>query len=180
MIDSEAVADEWYRAAGAVLPLRPRVKSLHRPAHREQIIRRLRTLTPDSERRWGRMTVRQMVCHLTDAFRNLLGERTVTSVVAPPTLAGRTLVRFIALSAPVRWPHGIRTRAEADQEQGGTPPSVDFSADVAALEAAVGRFLAAGKHAPRKPHYMFGALTEAEWGRWAYRHMDHHLRQFGV
>ena len=23
-------------------------------------------------------------------------------------------------------------------------------------------------------------LTEAEWGRWGYRHMDHHLRQFGL
>jgi len=29
-------------------------------------------------------------------------------------------------------------------------------------------------------HPLFGRLTTAEWGRWGYRHMDHHLRQFGV
>ncbi len=29
-------------------------------------------------------------------------------------------------------------------------------------------------------HPVFGLMTRAQWGRWAYRHMDHHLRQFGV
>jgi hypothetical protein len=31
-----------------------------------------------------------------------------------------------------------------------------------------------------RPHYMFGPLSESEWARWAYLHMDHHLRQFGL
>ncbi len=29
-------------------------------------------------------------------------------------------------------------------------------------------------------HPAFGRLTRGEWGRWAFRHMDHHSRQFGV
>ena len=30
------------------------------------------------------------------------------------------------------------------------------------------------------PHYVWGAMSRGEWGRYAYRHMDHHLSQFGV
>jgi hypothetical protein len=29
-------------------------------------------------------------------------------------------------------------------------------------------------------HPAMGRLSAAEWGRWGYRHMDHHLRQFGL
>ena len=32
----------------------------------------------------------------------------------------------------------------------------------------------------RHPHPFFGALTPAEWSRGMYKHLDHHLRQFGV
>ena len=156
------------------------MKTLRRRANFEEVLGRLHRLRPDSQRQWGRITAPQMVCHLTDAFRNLLGERSVTSPTESPTLFGRTLLKWTALYAPVKWPRGLKTRAEADQEIGGTPPSGDFAADVAALEAAAARFLAAGQRGPRKPHYMFGPLSEAQWCRWAFLHMDHHLRQFGV
>jgi hypothetical protein len=31
-----------------------------------------------------------------------------------------------------------------------------------------------------REHPFLGKLSRAEWLRWAYLHMDHHLRQFGV
>lgn len=157
------------------------MKSLIRRADYDEIFGRLHRLHSDSPRQWGRMSAPQMVCHLTDAFRNLLGERPIASRSEPPTLFGRTIMKWVALYAPVHWPRGrLKTPPEADQELGGTPPSGDFAADVSALEVAATRFLAAGERGPRKPHYLFGPLTEQEWGQWAYRHMDHHLRQFGL
>ena len=156
------------------------MKTLRRRADLEDLLDRLHRLRPDAPRQWGRMTAPQMVCHLTDAFRNLLGERLVASRTEPPTLVGRTLLKWMALYAPVPWPGDLKTRPEANQEIGGTPPSSDFASDVAMLEAATERFLAAGQRGPRKPHYMFGPLSEAQWCRWAFLHMDHHLRQFGV
>ena len=155
------------------------MKTLERRADRDEVLDRLHRLRPETPRAWGRMTAAQMVCHLTDAFRNLLGERPVTRPARAPSLIGRTGLKWLALYAPTRWPRGLATRPEADQEMGGTRPT-DFAADVAALEAAMARFLAAGAGGPRAPHYLFGALTEAEWCRWAYLHMDHHLRQFGL
>jgi hypothetical protein len=44
-------------------------------ANRDKLLDRLARLRPDTPRRWGKMTAHQMVCHCTDAFRNLLGER---------------------------------------------------------------------------------------------------------
>lgn len=155
------------------------MKTLSQPADRAAIHRRLAQLRPDTRRRWGRMSAPQMVCHLTDAFRNVLGERPTAG--GGPVLGRfrRTGLKWVALYAPIRWPHGLRTRPEADQEQGGTPPGV-FTEDVAALLAACDRFLAARAELARRPHYLFGRLSEAEWARWAYLHMDHHLRQFGL
>lgn len=123
------------------------------------------------------MTASQMVCHLTDSFRSIMGERPSTS---PPPLIPRWrqwLMKLVALRLPFPWPHGVRTRADVDQERGGTPPQ-DFATDVAQLVRACERF--AADESPRAPHYLFGPLTRREWCRWGYRHMDHHLRQFGV
>ena len=126
------------------------------------------------------MTAPQMVCHLTDAFRNILGERPVVSAGGEPSIVGRTVLKWVALYTPVPWPKGLRTRPDADQEIRGTPPSAEFASDVVGLKAAAARFVAAAERGSLPHHFMFGRLSEAEWSRWAYLHMDHHLRQFGV
>jgi len=137
---------------------------------------RVRRLRPDSRRQWGRMTAHQAICHMSDAFRMALNERPSAPV------AGRLkpLIRFVALRLPMRWPRGrIRTVPEAEQGTGGTPP-IDFERDRAELLALIARFgtAAAGDRCPTHP--VFGPMTVDLWGIWGYRHMDHHLRQFGV
>lgn len=123
------------------------------------------------------MTAPQMICHLTDSFLGVMGERPSTS--PPPTLPQlrQRFMKLVALQLPVAWPRGMKTRPSVDQERGGTPPG-DFATDVAHLVRTCERFATSG--AARAPHYLFGALSEVEWGRWGYKHMDHHLRQFGV
>jgi hypothetical protein len=136
---------------------------------------RVRRLAPDSTRQWGRMTPHQAVCHLSDSFRAMMGRSHVSPAT---TFVSRTLMRWMALSTPVKWPAGVRTRPEVDQEIGGTTP-VDFDRDRLALEALMEEF-AGRTSADLQPHPMFGRLSTAEWQRWGYRHLDHHLRQFGV
>ena len=80
---------------------------------------------------------------------------------------------------PVPWPPGIRTTPEIDQEAGGTRPAV-FAADLAALEALVELVTAPARSFDWQPHPRLGRMSEREWLRWGYLHMDHHLRQFGV
>jgi hypothetical protein len=79
----------------------------------------------------------------------------------------------------MRWPTGIQTVPEFDQRTAGTPPAV-FGADVATLEALLGRIRRRDGGAPWPRHPIFGPMSQRAWLRWAYLHMDHHLRQFGA
>ncbi|HKW09336.1 MAG TPA: DUF1569 domain-containing protein [Gemmatimonadaceae bacterium] len=146
--------------------------------NRDELLDRLAGLRADASRRWGKMTAHQMVCHCTDAFRNLLGERPTAPTASRGPIRAR-LIKWIALYAPTPWPRGIRTRPEADQERGGTRPE-DFERDVASLKRATDRFAKNLAVVSVRPHFMFGKLSEREWARWAYLHLDHHFRQFGL
>jgi uncharacterized protein DUF1569 len=56
-----------------------------------------------------------------------------------------------------------------------------WQADVAELQALVDRFVARGRESsPWPEHPAFGKLSHRAWGVLTYRHMDHHLRQFGA
>jgi hypothetical protein len=105
-----------------------------------------------------------------------MGRKPVSHASNPLTT---TVVKWIALYAPLRWPTGYRTRPEIDQELGGTRPS-QFAADVATLEALVEEVTARPLPFAWQPHPIFGLMSDTEWLRWAYLHMDHHLRQFGA
>ncbi len=151
------------------------MKSLFQREVLQDVKDRLGALRPDSDARWGRMSAHQAVCHLADAFRLVLGERPTDM---RGNLPSRTVIRFVALTLPVAWPRNVPTAPEADQERGGTAPS-EFQADMNELEVLIGRFVAAAGR-DMGTHPIFGDLTRGEWGRWGYRHTDHHLTQFGV
>ena len=152
------------------------VISLLDAATRAGVEARVQRLQPDSRRRWGRMTSHQAICHMSDAFRLALGDRDT----APVPGSFKPLVRFVALQLPMRWPRGrIRTVPEAEQGVGGTPP-IEFERDRAELIALMARFGTAAPTERCSTHPIFGPMSVDLWGRWGYRHMDHHLRQFGV
>lgn len=144
----------------------------------EELAARIRTLAPDSPRHWGRMSCAQMVCHLADAFRGPLGARPPS---APrDTWLTRTALKWVALKTPVPWRGGARTSPEIDQVAGaGTPPG-QLSQDVAGLLELMKRFIAQRGGDQRPPHPLFGRLSAPEWERWAWAHVDLHLRQFGA
>lgn len=152
------------------------MKSLARPDDAAEILRRLRGLEPTSTRRWGRMSVHQMVCHLGDAYRMVTGEKVV---IEASNVLHRTVVKWVALYAPLRWPSGIDTSPELDQECGGTTPE-DFAADVARVQALVERITREAGSVAWPRHPLMGPMSVTAWLRWGYLHADHHLRQFGA
>jgi uncharacterized protein DUF1569 len=152
------------------------MKTFAREGDTAEVLRRVRQLRAESDRRWGRMSAHQTVCHLTDACRMALGGKRVNPVSGRPQ---QIIIKWIALYLPRQWPPGILTRPEIEQGIGGTPPG-DFAADLAELE----RLLMLVASQPRDftwpVHPVFGRMSHREWLRWAYLHADHHLRQFGV
>jgi hypothetical protein len=135
---------------------------------------RLARLTPTAARQWGRMTPQQMLCHLADSFDVVSGDRPAKAV---DTWFMRTVGKVVALRSPMPWPKGVPTGESVDAEKGGTPPS-DFEADRARVVRLLRAFVAPG--ARRVNHPAFGAMSDADWMRWGFGHLDHHLRQFGL
>ena len=152
------------------------MKTFAREACRADIIRRLRQIRPDSVRRWGTMTPHQMICHCADACRMASGEARPADI---STRVTRGPIKWIALYAPLPWPTGIQTVPELDQRTCGTRGDT-FEADVATLEGLLGTIRPRTDGAPWPRHPIFGRMSQRAWLRWAYLHMDHHLRQFGV
>jgi hypothetical protein len=151
------------------------MKSFNDRAMVQSILDRVARIQPASPRQWGRMSPHQMLCHCCDALRFALGERSVTPDI---TFLNRTVIKHLALYTPIPWPKGVTTRPEVDQDASGTPP-VDFEQDRRELLTLIRRYISE-RPIPRPAHPIFGNMTEFEWMRWGYMHIDHHLRQFGV
>jgi len=122
------------------------------------------------------MSAPEMVCHLADAFRMATGDKTVSPACG---VIQRTVVKWIALYAPLPWPPGILTRPEIEQGLGGTCPG-DFATDVGQVATLLDAFAGRDGGVEWPPHPIFGPLSPKAWLRWGYLHTDHHLRQFGV
>ncbi len=152
------------------------MKNLLSPRDKEEIIARLQAVRPTSPRLWGKMSAQQMVCHLTDGVRMYMGLKPVRLVPVP---FPRTLVKWVALWVPIPWPKGFKTAPELDQQVAGTPPA-EFDSDMRELRSLVDRFTQQPRDFHSQPHPHFGQMSDKEWSRLAYLHMDHHLRQFGA
>jgi uncharacterized protein DUF1569 len=116
-----------------------------------------------------------VLCHLNDSFLAVMGEKYVSPANGP---LQRTVVKWIALYAPIRWPKGVPTRPEMDQFAGGSTPS-EFDCDKRGLVTLIERFSNPKRDFEWSAHPIFGRMPDPEWLRWGYLHSDHHLRQFG-
>jgi hypothetical protein len=138
------------------------------------VLTRISSLTITDRALWGSMTSHAMMCHLSDSFCLGLGNLSANSASG---VFQRTLLKRIALYAPLKWPKNIKTRPEVEQGRGGTPP-VEFEHDRARLLTLTQQFAASSRLAAQM-HPIFNAMSQKDWLRWGYLHADHHLRQFG-
>jgi Protein of unknown function (DUF1569) len=149
------------------------MSTLKDPSIQSRCCERIARIDRNAAAKWGRMTAHQMICHLNDSFRVAAGEK----YASPATnLLTRTVIKWMALHAPARWPQGVPTRPEVEQGRGGTPPT-DWEDNCAELRASILTFTdrtAFGEHP------VFGEMSRRDRMVWGYRHVDHHLRQFGV
>src|SRR5262245_51678877 len=139
---------------------------------REGFQQRIQRLTPDAARRWGRLTVDRMVCHLSDQLRIALGE---LSAQPQPGLLRYPPFKQLAIDV-IPWPKG---RIQGPPEAFTTKPE-QWARDVERLRTLLEAFGARGAQRVWPRHPQFGAMTGPLWSRLTCRHFDHHLRQFDV
>jgi Protein of unknown function (DUF1569) len=147
------------------------MKSIWQRESQRELTDRVGRLASDRRAEWGTFTAPKMVSHLADSLRMAMGDLKV----APKQLPIRypPLKQFIIYVAP--FPKGAPTAPELLVRQ-----PREWTNDVADVQSLLARAAAASATDAWPEHPAFGRLSRRAWGVLIYRHMDHHLKQFGA
>jgi hypothetical protein len=150
------------------------MKHLFDSAAADELRARLARLGPDCQRQWGTMTPAQAMAHCAISLEMALGDRLPPRMFVGRIIGG--LVKRLALGDARPLKKNTPTSPDlvvADDRELGT--------ERRRVRALVDRFAAGGPSGcTTHPHTFFGRLTPEEWSVLMYKHLDHHLRQFGV
>ena len=149
------------------------MKSLFDKECYEEIAHRLNTLTPASQRQWGKMDPAQMLAHCKAAFTVPLSDQKIPRSFLG-LLVGWMVKAKLYNDSP--WKKNLPTAPnfiiKGDR---------DFEKEKQELFGLIDQFYNGGPaNVGKFPHPMFGTYTSEQWGQSMYKHLDHHLRQFGV
>ncbi len=138
---------------------------------RQNLLQRMRHVTPPRAPLWGTMNAEQMVEHVTAQLKLALGD--IETHPRSSWLSRWPMRPLLIYWLP--WPKGAPTVRELlafsaagwDEARRGFKRTFDL-------------VTARGPRGSFAPHPVFGDLTPRAWGVLMYRHIDHHLRQFGL
>lgn len=149
------------------------MKNLFQREAVDEVIARIDKLQPATQRQWGKMDVAQMMAHCSGALDMASGR-----LNPPRALIGRVIGPLFK---------SIYTNEKPFSRSSPTDPKLvvsdqrDFLREQEQLKLRVRGFHEGGvAQCTRHPHPFFGAFSPQDWGRGMYKHMDHHLPQFGV
>ncbi len=143
---------------------------------RAHTLERIAQFKAGSPALWGKMNAAQCMCHLADQLRMAFGQIKVAGV---PTFMGRMVVKRLVLLGMSAPKGKVSTAPEIDQLTAGTQPTT-FEEDRETLLELLEAFFRKSDTYEFQDHPFFGPLTKNQWGKLAWTHLDHHLRQFGV
>lgn len=150
------------------------MKNLWQPETVQELKDRLSHLRPESPREWGRMTPAQAVAHCSLGMELALGDRRPPRMLIGRLIGGMIKPRAFQESEPMR-------RNSPTIPGFAVTDNRDLVRERDTLCDLIDRFAAAGPTGcTNHPHSFFGRLTPDEWSMWMYKHIDHHLRQFGA
>lgn len=148
------------------------MKNLFQLPDVKDILARIDKLKPDSQRRWGKMDVAQMLAHCAASMEMATGH-----LVLKRLFIGRVLGPAFKSKYLDETPLG--KNSPTDKSFIITDKRV-FEQEKARLKKLVQQFADGGtEKCTRHPHSFFGKLTPEQWSIGMYKHLDHHLRQFG-
>jgi hypothetical protein len=148
------------------------MKTVFDEATRDGLIARIETLNEDSMALWGKMNVHQMVMHCIKGDSTYLAQKSYKQIFIGKLFGKTALKQLLKDEAPMRR---------------NSPTSPDFiieetTGDLQALKKQWIELVNGYEHyqTPSITHFFFGKMTREQIGRLAYKHIDHHLRQFGA
>jgi hypothetical protein len=137
-----------------------------------EVIYRIDQLKPSLQPRWGKMSVSQMMAHCQCPLKDYFGEtRTKRGLMS--LLFGKIAKKKLFSDKP--WPQNLptaKTFVISDERA--------FEEEKVKLIQQLHKFSTEGTNISKNTHPFFGNMSSQEWGIFAYKHLDHHLKQFGV
>ncbi len=149
------------------------MKNIFNQMHTEEVLKRIDKLSPNSQPRWGKMDVAQMLAHCSSfqdiAMGNSFPPRSWLGIIV-----GRFAKQIVYNEKTL--PHNMSTIPTiliADDRE--------FDTEKEKLKQKIITFQNSGpEKCTTHPHPFFGKLTSEQWGKGIYKHLDHHLKQFEV
>jgi hypothetical protein len=153
------------------------MKNLFDPTLVEEIKQRIMHLNPESERRWGNMTLGHTLAHCTSGMQMAMGVINPKRASFPANVMGLLIKPLVfGDDKPMR-----RNSPSSPELFSVHPTQCDFERERAQLITAIDSFVTKGAACcSQQPHPFFGPLKPQQWAILMYKHVDHHLRQFGV
>ncbi|ANE52349.1 DUF1569 domain-containing protein [Flavisolibacter tropicus] len=148
------------------------MKSLFDKTAATEITQRIEKLTSTTPAQWGKMNVGQMMAHCGIALELYFGQKTIKRPLIGILIGGIAKKQMLS-NKP--WAKNLPTAKELIPSA-----NTDFENEKKQLLYWLNRFVQQGSALPPVPHPFFGKMTTNDWGLHQYKHLDHHLTQFGV
>lgn len=150
------------------------MKSLFDPSTVSEVTDRIGKLRADTPRLWGKMTPAQAMAHCAGAMEWAVGDNNPPRMMIGRILGPLVRRRVVATET-------VMARNTPTSPQLVIADNRELAAEAQRLQQLIGRFSASGATGcTSHPHTFFGKLTPEQWAVLMYKHVDHHLRQFGV
>jgi hypothetical protein len=146
--------------------------SILKESDRAALASRMRRLSDSSTARWGKMSVTEMLHHLRLSGQMAVGELEVAD--ANKRAFQRFPLKHLILYV-LPFPKGAPTAAELLPDAAAT-----FEEERAAVLALLDQIGVGPQDGAGPAHPLFGPMSRREWGTVTYKHVDHHLKQFGA
>lgn len=139
----------------------------------EEILSRINQLQPSSRQLWGKMNVSQMLAHCQAPLKVALGDKKIKQSLIGILFGGFARKQMLK-------PGDFRKNLPTDPSF-VVKDERNFEETKDQLAALIKQFLSTDpKLIASRRHPFFGKMTEEEWGILQWKHLDHHLKQFGV
>lgn len=150
------------------------MKNMFKEKDAKEIIKRINKLTPETNRKWGEMDVAQMLAHCNVTYEMIFTDKHPK----PKGLKKFMMKKFVK---------PIVTNERPYKKNSPTAKSfkianeMDFQEEKKRLIDHITETQKLGtEHFEGLESNSFGKLSSREWNNMFYKHLDHHLQQFGV
>ena len=148
-------------------------KTIWSEAQQKELSNRLHSLTAESVRVWGKMDVAQMLKHIDIAYKNALGEIEVKVHPLSKIVSFRPVKYTVVYALPFQ--KNLMTASEYKVDG-----KYNFQSVHQEFLKTFERVISITDTERFNHHPLFGKLNDQEWGILLYKHLGHHLRQFGA